>query len=74
MEAFQRIFPREIFVIVFLLKEDKVFFELKLGGMIMDEYYKRLFEFYKYVGFIKDNNVKIQIFLNGLPYLYSENI
>jgi hypothetical protein len=31
--------------------------------MIMDEYDKRFFELLKYVGFIKDEEVKIQIFM-----------
>jgi hypothetical protein len=42
--------------------------------MKMDEYEKILFELLKYVDFIKDDKVKIQIFVSGLPFLYSENI
>jgi hypothetical protein len=49
----------------------KDLFELKLGSMTMDEYEKRLFELLKYVDFIKDEKVKIQRFLSGLPSLYS---
>jgi hypothetical protein len=41
--------------------------------MIMDEYEKRFFELLKYVGFIKDEKVKIQRFLSGLPS-YSNKI
>ena len=40
----------------------------------MDEYEKRLFELLKYVDFIKDENVKIQRFLSGLPSFYSDKI
>jgi hypothetical protein len=42
--------------------------------MTMDEYEKRFFELLKYVGFIKDGKVEIQIFLSGLPSLYSDKI
>jgi hypothetical protein len=52
----------------------KYFFELKLGNMTMDKYEKRFFELLKYVDFIKDEKVKIQRFLSGLPSFYSDNI
>jgi hypothetical protein len=42
--------------------------------MTMEEYEKHFFEFLKYVDFIKDEKFKIQRFLSGLPYLYSDNI
>jgi hypothetical protein len=47
----------------------KDFFELKLGSMTMDEYEKRFFELLKYVGFIKDEKVKIQIFFEWVTFL-----
>jgi hypothetical protein len=52
----------------------KEFFELKLGSMKMEEYEKRFFELLKYVDFIKDEKIKIQIFLSRLPSLYSDKI
>jgi hypothetical protein len=52
----------------------KELFELKLGSMTMDEYEKRFFELLKYVGFIEDGKVKIQMFLSGLPSFYSDKI
>jgi hypothetical protein len=52
----------------------KELFELKLGSMTMDEYEKMFFELLKYVDFIKDEKVKIQRFLSGLPSFYRENI
>jgi hypothetical protein len=50
----------------------KDLFELKLGSMMMDEYEKRFFELLKYVEFIKDEKVKMKIFLSGLPSFYSD--
>jgi hypothetical protein len=52
----------------------KELFELKLGTMTMDEYEKNLFEFFKYVDFINDEKVKIEIFLSRLPSFYSDKI
>jgi hypothetical protein len=52
----------------------KYFFEIKLGSMSMDEYKKRFFELLNYVDFIKDEKVKIQRFLSGLPSFYSDII
>jgi hypothetical protein len=52
----------------------KEFFELKLGSMTMDEYEKKIFELLKYVDSIKDEKVKIQRFMSGLPSFYNHNI
>jgi hypothetical protein len=52
----------------------KEFFELKLGRMTLYEYEKIFFELLKYVDFIKDEKVKIQRFISGLPSFYSENM
>jgi hypothetical protein len=52
----------------------KEFLESKLGTMTMEEYEKRFFELLKYVDLIKDDKVKIQRFLSGLPSFYSDNI
>jgi hypothetical protein len=45
----------------------KEFFELKLGSMTIDEYERSFLELLKYVPFIKDEAVKIQRCLSGLP-------
>jgi hypothetical protein len=45
----------------------KEFFEFKLGSMTIDEYERRLLELLKYVPFIKDEAVKIQRYMSGLP-------
>jgi hypothetical protein len=55
-------------------KKMKEFFELKLGSMTMEEYEKMFFELLKYVDFIRDEKVKIQMFMSGLPSLYSDNM
>jgi hypothetical protein len=45
----------------------KEFFELKLGSMTIDECEQRFLELLKYVSFIKDETVKIQRYLRGMP-------
>jgi hypothetical protein len=45
----------------------KEFFELKLGSMTIDEYEQSFLELLRYVPFIKDEAVKIQRYLSGLP-------
>jgi hypothetical protein len=52
----------------------KEFFELKLGSMKIDEYDRRFLELLKYVPFIKDETVKIQIYLSGLPPFINDKI
>jgi hypothetical protein len=55
-------------------KKMKYFFELKLGSMTIGEYERRFLELLKYVSFIKDETVKIQRYLSGLPSFISEKI
>jgi hypothetical protein len=55
-------------------KNMKAFFELKLGSMTIDEYERIFLELLKYVSFIKDEIVKIQRYLSGLPSFISEKI
>jgi hypothetical protein len=50
------------------------FFELGLGSMTMEEYENKFLGFLKYVGFIKDEKVKIHRFLSGLPSFYKDKI
>ena len=49
-------------------------FELKLGNLTMDVYEKRFIEMLNYVDYIKDEKVKLQIFLSGLPTFYRDKI
>jgi hypothetical protein len=54
-------------------KNMQVPFKLKIRSMKMDEYERKFLEVLRYVGFIKDENVKIQIFVSILPSFYIEN-
>jgi hypothetical protein len=55
-------------------KKMKELFEIKLGSMTIDEYGRIFLELLKYVSFIKDETVDIQIYLSGLPSFISDKI
>ena len=71
---FKGYFQEKYFFEHYYERKMKELFELKLGTMTMEEYEKRFFELLKYVDFIKDEKVKIQRFLSGLPSFYSDKI
>lgn len=50
------------------------FYELRLGQMTMEEYVNRFLELLRYVDYIKNEKVKIQRFLSGLPCGYKDKI
>jgi hypothetical protein len=50
------------------------FFELKLGNMSMDEYENNFLELLRYVGFIKEEKLKMKSLLSGMTSLYRDNI
>ena len=56
--------------------DDKIkeFHELILGQMTMEEYANKFLELLRYVRYIRDNKVKIQRFLSGLPQAWKERI
>jgi hypothetical protein len=52
----------------------KELFEMKFGSMTIDEYDRRFLELLKYVSFIKEDPVKIQRYLSGLPSFINDKI
>jgi hypothetical protein len=60
------IFPNE--------RKMKYLFKLNFGSTTMDEYEKRFSKLLKYIDFIMDEKVKIQMFVSGLPSFYSDKI
>jgi hypothetical protein len=71
---FKRHFEKKYLTKRYYDKKMKEFFELKLGSMSIDEYERRFLELLKYVPFIKDETVKIQRYLSGLPSFISDKI
>ena len=56
--------------------DDKIkkFHEMKLGQQKMEEYANKFLELLRYVKYIKDDKVKIQLFLSGIPQAYKDII
>ena len=50
------------------------FFDLKMGSLTMEEYVKKFLDLMRYVYCIKDEKIKIQRFLSGLPSFYKDRI
>jgi len=73
-KEFKRNFEKKYLTKRYYDKKMEDFFELKLGSMTIDEYERRLLELLKYVSFIKDDIVKIQRYLSGLPSFISDKI
>jgi hypothetical protein len=67
LEIVEEIIPVAVLVRHYYDKKMQEFFELKLGSMTMEEYARKFLELLRYVVFIKDEKVKIQRFLSGLP-------
>lgn len=49
-------------------------YELKLGQTSMEEHVNKFIELIRYVDYIRDQQVKIQRFLSGLPQTYKDRI
>ena len=56
--------------------DDKIkeFYELRFGQQTMKEYANKFLELLRYVRYIKDDGVKIQRFMSGIPQAYIERI
>ena len=56
--------------------DDKIkeFHELRLGQQTMEEYANKFLELLRYVRYIRDEKVKVQHFLSGLPQSYKDRI
>jgi hypothetical protein len=73
-KQFKKYFQKEYLSENLYDKKMQDFFELRLGSMTIAKYKKKLLGLLKYVKFIGDEKVKIQIFLSGFPSFYKENI
>ena len=52
----------------------KEFYELMLVHLTIDEYVNKFLELLRYVPYIKDEKVKLQRFISGLPQTYQNKI
>jgi hypothetical protein len=59
---------------LYYYRKMKEFFELKLGSMTIDEYEMIFLEILKFVPFIKDEGVNIQMYMTGFSSFISDKI
>ena len=52
----------------------KEFYETKLGKLTIDEYINKFLKLMRYVPYIKDERVKMQQFISGLPLSFQDRI
>jgi hypothetical protein len=71
---FNRYFLKKYLTKRYFDKKMKELFELNIGSMTIDKYERRFLELLKYVSFIKEEPVKIQRYLSGLPSFISDKI
>jgi hypothetical protein len=73
-KEFRKYFQKKYLTNIYYDKKMKDFFKLKLGRMTIYEYERRFLELLKYVSFIKEEPVKIQWYLSGIPSFFSDKI
>ena len=71
---FKRYFEKKYLTKRYYDRNMKDLFGLKLGSMTIDEYERIFLELLKYASFIKDETVKIQRYLSGMPSFISDKI
>ena len=72
-KQFKKYFKKYLFARYYDNKR-KEFHDLNLGQLVMEEYMNKLLKLLRYVDYIRDERVKIQRFLNGLPKNYRDKI
>jgi hypothetical protein len=73
-EKFQKYFKEKYLSTCYYDNNRKEFHELKLGKKSMGEHVYRFMELLRYVEYNKEERVKIQSFLIGLPLSYRDRI
>ena len=74
MEAVQEVFQAKYLSDRYYDDKIKEFHELRFGQQTMEEYANKFLELLRYVRYIRDEKVKVQYFLSGLPQSYKDRI
>jgi hypothetical protein len=69
-KQFEKYFKKKYLSENYFDGKTKEFYELKLGQLTIDEYINKFLEMMRYVPYIKDEKVKMQRFISGLPQSY----
>ena len=74
MEVVPEVFKQKYLSDRYYNDKIKYFHELRLGQQTMEEYANNFLELLRYVRYIRDEKVKVQHFLSGLPQSYKDRI
>ena len=73
-KQFKKYFKQKYLSDMYYDDKIKEFHELILGQRTMEEYANKFLELLRYVRYIRDEKVKVQHFLSGLPQSYKDRI
>jgi hypothetical protein len=73
-KQFKKYFRKQYLLENYMDGKTKEFYELRLGKLTIDEYVNKFLELLRYVPYIKDEKVKMQRFISGLPRTYRDRI
>jgi hypothetical protein len=73
-KQFEKYFKKKYISEKYYDEKTKELYELKLGQLTIDEYINKFLELMRYVPYIEDEKVKMQLFISGLPQSFRDII
>ena len=73
-KEFKKLFRKKYLFQRYFDSKEKEFYEIKMGQMSNDKYVTKFLELLRYEPYFKDEKVKVQIFINGLPQSFKGRI
>jgi hypothetical protein len=73
-KKFEKYFKKNYMSQKYFDGKTKDLYELKMGQLTIDEYINKFIELIRYVPYIKDEKVKMQRFIIGLPQSFRDRI
>jgi hypothetical protein len=73
-KQFEKYFQKKYLSKRYFNEKAKEFYELKLGQLTIEEYVNKFLDLLRYVHYIKEEKVKAQRFISGLPKEYWNRI
>ena len=71
---FKRLFKKQYLSESYYERKTKIFYELRLGQMTMEDLINKFLDLLRFVPYIKEEKVKVQRFLSCLPQAYKDRI
>jgi hypothetical protein len=73
-KQFEKYFNKKYLSEKYFDGKTKEFYELQLGQLTIDEYINKFLELIRYVPYIKNEKVKMQQFISGIPWSFQDRI